>query len=128
MPGWKSLVTCQEIGHNFGLDHQDENFYNDPLGTCMDYTIDPTPNQHPNQHDYDMLETIYSHLDTFATVLTRRAFSGSAADDIDTSNPAERGKMIRKSSDGRSSLHERDLGKGNKIFTFIIWANDSVTE
>ncbi len=32
---------CQEIGHDFGLDHQDENFNNPNLGTCMDYTNDP---------------------------------------------------------------------------------------
>lgn len=24
-PEWRRLVTCQEIGHDFGLDHQDEN-------------------------------------------------------------------------------------------------------
>ncbi len=127
-PAWKNLVLCQEIGHTFGLGHQDEDFYNAPLGTCMDYTIDPTPNQHPNQHDYDMLQTIYAHLDAFMTAFTSKASSASAIDDIDTSNPAERGKVIRKSRDGRSSLHERDLGNGKKVFTFIIWANEAVTE
>src|SRR5512144_2970387 len=35
---WRNLVMCQEVGHTFGLDHQDENFYNANLGTCMDYT------------------------------------------------------------------------------------------
>jgi hypothetical protein len=39
---------CQEVGHTFGLDHQDENFNNTNLGTCMDYTNDPSTNQHPN--------------------------------------------------------------------------------
>ena len=51
-PAWRNLVTCQEVGHTFGLDHQDENFNNPNLGTCMDYTNDPSTNQHPNQHDY----------------------------------------------------------------------------
>lgn len=27
-PAWRNLVTCQEVGHTFGLDHQDENFDN----------------------------------------------------------------------------------------------------
>src|SRR4029453_16093677 len=36
-PEWRALVACQEIGHDFGLDHQDENFDNANLGTCMDY-------------------------------------------------------------------------------------------
>jgi hypothetical protein len=33
----------------------------------MDYTSDPTPNQHPNRHDYDEVETIYKHLDSTNT-------------------------------------------------------------
>src|SRR4030095_6084444 len=64
---WRQLVVCQEVGHTFGLDHQDEDFDNRPLGTCMDYSNDPTPNQHPDQHDYDELAIIYSHLDSTST-------------------------------------------------------------
>lgn len=64
-PAWRQFVTCQEIGHDFGLDHQDTNFDNPNLGTCMDYTNNPSTNQHPNQHDYDMLAQIYSHTDSF---------------------------------------------------------------
>ncbi len=133
---WRQFVICQEVGHNFGLNHQDENFNNANLGTCMDYTSDPDgtingqlSNEHPNAHDYDLLDNvIYPHLDGFTTVLsgvfgTRSSAPVLAGDDIDTSNPSEWGKVIRKSRDGRSSLHERDLGKGNKIFTFVIWAN-----
>ena len=40
-PAWRNLVMCQEVGHTFGLDHQDEGFDGDNLGTCMDYTNDP---------------------------------------------------------------------------------------
>lgn len=63
---WRSLVMCQEVGHDFGLDHQDENFNNPNLGTCMDYTNDPDgppSNEHPNSHDYEQLLLIYEHLD-----------------------------------------------------------------
>jgi hypothetical protein len=60
---WHQLVMCQEVGHDFGLDHQDENFNNPNLGTCMDYTSDPSTNQHPNAHDYEELDIIYAHLD-----------------------------------------------------------------
>lgn len=62
-PAWRQLVMCQEIGHAFGLDHQDEDFYNANLGTCMDYTTSPDSNQHPNGHDYDQLQDVYAHLD-----------------------------------------------------------------
>jgi hypothetical protein len=43
-PSWRQFVMCQEVGHTFGLDHQDENFDNLNLGTCMDYTNDPARN------------------------------------------------------------------------------------
>ncbi|MGW5193403.1 hypothetical protein ACWEOO_29420 [Kribbella sp. NPDC004138] len=59
-------VMCQEVGHTYGLDHQDENFDNPNLGTCMDYTRDWSTNQHPNQHDYDELALIYNHTDAAA--------------------------------------------------------------
>src|SRR5262245_26631587 len=45
---WRNLVSCQEVGHTFGLDHQDEIFDNANLNTCMDYTNSPESNQHPN--------------------------------------------------------------------------------
>lgn len=59
-------VMCQEVGHTYGLDHQDEDFNNPNLGTCMDYTNDWSTNQHPNQHDYDELALIYNHTDAAA--------------------------------------------------------------
>jgi len=60
---WKQAVTCQEIGHDVGLAHQDENFNNTPLYSCMDYQDPPFPD--PNAHDYDELDIIYGHLDSY---------------------------------------------------------------
>lgn len=119
-PAWRNLVLCQEVGHTFGLDHQDEDFNNSPLGTCMDYTSDPTPNQHPNQHDYDMLEEIYAHLDTTTTL--SQTPGATTGQEIDHNNPKAWGKVLRTSSDKKASLHELDLGKDQKVFTFVIWA------
>ncbi|MBI2048650.1 MAG: hypothetical protein HYT30_01860 [Parcubacteria group bacterium] len=120
-PAWRNLVTCQEVGHIFGLDHQDENFTNANLGTCMDYTNNPVDNQHPNAHDYEMLETIYAHLDTTTTV-SQTAASSARMPDIDTENRSEWGREIRRSADGRAALFERDLGNGRKVFTHVFWA------
>ena len=117
-PAWRNLVMCQEVGHIFGLDHQDENFNNPPLGTCMDYTSDPTQNQHPNKHDYDQLELIYAHLDSTTTVGSMPA--GMANGDFNSQ--AEWGKLIRAAGNGRPALYERDFGGGHKVFTFVIWA------
>lgn len=67
---YKRLVVCQEVGHAFGLDHQDEVQTNTNLGTCMDYTNNPAgppSNEHPNAHDYEELESIYAHVDALAS-------------------------------------------------------------
>jgi hypothetical protein len=118
-PAWRQLVTCQEIGHTFGLDHQDENFSNANLGSCMDYTNDPSTNQHLNAHDYEQLEAIYAHLDSSNTSAGVMTSSGA---DIDTSNPSEWGRAIRTEKHGKPSLFERNLGNGQKVFTFVTWA------
>lgn len=122
-PTWKNLVTCQEVGHLFGLDHQDENFTNTNLNTCMDYTNSPDSNQHPNQHDYDMLETIYAHLDTTTTLsqVTQKKFQ---APQVDFNDPKQWGKEVRRSSDGKVSLYIRDFGGGNKVLTHVFWAEE----
>src|SRR6266700_4749321 len=80
-PSWRALVTCQEIGHTFGLDHQDTNFSNTNLGTCMDYTnnpLGPPDNEHPNKHDYDELDTTYPHLDPTNTIRQPTADNSAA--------------------------------------------------
>lgn len=101
-PEEKTHVMCQEVGHTFGLDHQDESGAS--LGTCMDYSTSPA-SQHPNAHDYEELEIIYSHLDSTTTV---GASAGFAPD-------------VRTVLRGRESVQVRDLGGGRKIVTFIFW-------
>ncbi|MEK7285919.1 MAG: hypothetical protein AAB035_01280 [Nitrospirota bacterium] len=119
-PAWRRLVTCQEIGHTLGLDHQDEVTTNSNLGTCMDYTnnpVGPLSNEHPNAHDYDELELIYAHSDTTTTV-GQAILQGSRLNDVKGI-----GKGIRKDKKGRNVLHERDLGNGEKVITFIFWVD-----
>lgn len=121
-PAWRNLVMCQEVGHTFGLDHQDESFGNTPLGTCMDYSSDPAPNQHPNAHDYEQLELIYAHLDSTTTVGSSTA--PQTKNDIEgVDGQPQWGKVLRKDGRGRASLFEHDLGNGQKIFTFVFWAD-----
>jgi len=123
-PAWRQMVMCQEVGHTFGLDHQDENFDNPNLGTCMDYTNDPSTNQHPNKHDYDELALIYSHLDSTTTVGTTSAASKApaAASQGNLNSRAEWGRKIRESRNGKVELWVRGFGNGNKVFTFVIEA------
>ena len=129
-PGWRRMVMCQEVAHTFGLDHQDTDFNNANLGTCMDYTSDPTgtagtngtlSNEHANQHDYDELGIIYSHLDSI-TSLGASTFSGGNNAHVNADDSSDLGKAIQKDSKGRTSFYEHDLGKGEKLFTFVLWA------
>lgn len=113
---WRNLVSCQEVGHTLGLDHQDEAFDNANLGTCMDYTSDPSTNQHPNAHDYEQLEAIYGHADSGTTVASSTT-SGSGAHE-----QSEWGQEVARSSDHRTARYERALGGGAKVVTFVIWA------
>jgi hypothetical protein len=119
-PAWRALVTCQEIGHTFGLDHQDEAFDNPNLDTCMDYTSSPGSNQHPNAHDYEELDSIYAHLDA-TTTIGQRVGAGAAAD-IDTGDPRNWGRLMKLSRDGRTAIFELDLGGGRKLVTFVVYA------
>ena len=130
-PAWRNLVMCQEVGHTFGLDHQDENFSNLNLGTCMDYTNDPDgtlkgqlSNEHPNQDDYDQLVTIYAHLDGTTTVSQSKAANQlpPAMRDIDFEGPGQWGKVVATTHNGRTTIHELDFGGGHKVYTFVIWA------
>jgi hypothetical protein len=114
---WRNLVSCQEVGHTFGLDHQDENFTNPNLGTCMDYTNNPATNQHPNQHDYDELVTIYSHLDSTTTV--GQAAPARAQVGNDASSWGTRREGSRAAG---HATYVRDLGHGTKVVTFVTWA------
>lgn len=127
-PFWKNLVMCQEVGHTIGLDHQDEDFNNTNLGTCMDYTSSPESNQHPNAHDYEELDAIYAHLD--GVISTQSAsqklpygltFSKKILD-FDFTNRSEWGRELKNNK--HVALFERDFGKGDKVYTFTIWAQD----
>jgi hypothetical protein len=122
---WRRLVMCQEIAHTFGLDHQDENFNNANLGTCMDYTNDPDgggaygpTNEHPNAHDFEQLAKIYSHLDSTNTA--KSLPPGFANADVH----AVENWGDKVSDNGKTALFVRDFGQGNKIFTFVIWATE----
>jgi hypothetical protein len=121
---WRQFVMCQEVGHTFGLDHQDENFNNVNLGTCMDYTNDPDgslqgelSNLHPDTHDYEELGIMYSHLDSATTV---GATAGGAARAVN--HPSEWGQLVKVAHGGKTQIFERHFGNGQIVVTFVIWA------
>jgi len=114
---WRQMVACQEIGHTFGLDHQDVNQTNTNLGTCMDYTNNPSgppANTAPNTHDYEELAVIYEHLDSTTTVSSASAAMANNANDW--------GKAVRFTKDGKGRVFVKDLGAGRQMVTFVTWA------
>ncbi len=120
-PAWRNFVMCQEVGHTFGLNHQDEDFNNANLNTCMDYTSDPSTNQHPNAHDYEQLATIYAHPDSTTTVGSAKVLPAPATGDLNS--PNEWGKLVSKSANGKAATFERDLGNSQKVLTHVYYAN-----
>jgi hypothetical protein len=134
---WRRLVVCQEVGHTFGLDHQDERFTNTNLGTCMDYTNDPDgsiygqlSNVSPNAHDYEELASIYAHLDTTGGGGPGRGRQGLPGA-FPTLPPQAQGRPGGNdqrawgqlvAANGRLARYELDLGNGNFVYTFVIWA------
>lgn len=130
-PAWRRLVMCQEVAHDFGLDHQDEVNNNPNLGSCMDYTNDPDggeggasqtdpSNEHTNSHDFDQLSIMYAHLDSAVSALTSVSKPSVASVD----EPSEWGKAVGKDASGRSNKFEQDLGKGKKVITHVFWAEE----
>jgi hypothetical protein len=116
---WRALVACQEIGHDFGLDHQDENFNNANLGTCMDYTNNPSSNQHPNQGDYDQLECIYDPADRGRTLSTS-THSCTGTGHLDSSNTATGVGLVERP--GSESVITTQQGRLTKI-AYVLYAN-----
>jgi len=117
-PAWRNLVMCQELGHTFGLDHQDEDYTNRALGSCMDYSRNPEPNQHPDYHDFAQLVEVYTHRDSTSTA-ARAAQAGAAAPLL---AEAQWGRAERRDQAGRPSRFVKDLGGGRAVVTFVIWA------
>lgn len=116
---WKQSVTCQELGHNVGLNHQDVDFYNESLFSCMDYQ--EVPYEYPNAHDYVQLETIYGHTDSYDSY-----DGGDAGDagDGDSGNGcnAPPGKGCNKAGIGGNNGDigwGASLGRRGQIETFI---------
>ncbi len=114
-PEEKNHVMCQEVGHTFGLGHQDES--GATLGTCMDYSMSAT-SQYPNAHDYEQLEEIYAHLDTSTSVDLTSALS-AAADSSDLNSNQNWGRRVIRGQNGLVEVYEKQYKDGSKLISFV---------
>ena len=111
-PQERHHTMCQEVGHEFGLDHQSTN--GTDLNTCMDYAAEPQANNtSPNQHDYDELLTIYNHLDATATI------QSSAQANTTGANPY---RTERTDNRHESTVTEYFSDDSRRV-TRIVWAS-----
>jgi len=109
VPVKRQHVMCQEIGHDWGLGHQDESGAD--LNTCMDYAS-ALDNPKPNAHDYDQLKTIYlSHVDSTSTIA-----AGLAADASARPERVERNDRIA------DSIITETYRDGTQKVTHVLWA------
>ncbi|WP_237057573.1 hypothetical protein [Microbulbifer sediminum] len=129
---WKQSVTCQELGHDVGLGHQDENFNNQSLFSCMDYQ-DP-PYEYPNNHDMEQLDTIYGHVDSYDSYASGGSGGGGGGGDCNSPpgkgcNKADIGWQNSNTgwgmSLGRRGQHETFIRidpQGIRHITHVTWA------
>jgi len=118
-PEWKQSVTCQELGHDIGLGHQDENFDNQSLFSCMDYQAPPFVS--PNRHDYDQLESIYAHLDSY------NSYAGGSSGGGGGGCNAPPGKGCNQAGANGDIGWGRSLGRRGQQETFIRIDPDGTT-
>ena len=127
-PNEKLHVMCQEVAHTFGLDHQSTD--GSSQNSCMDYfsntgaNANSTLSTRPNKHDFDVLNTIYAHLDSTTTVSQSTAASSKADVDIND-DPNSWGKLVSQSNNGRSATYERFNDNGSKTVTHVFWAAEA---
>jgi hypothetical protein len=123
-PNEREHVMCQEVAHTFGLDHQSTD--GSSQNTCMDYFSNTGANAgssvstKPNAHDFDELNTIYSHLDSTTTV---GFLIGQPTGNpyVDEDAPENWGRLVSQSANGRSSTYERENWDGTKKVTHVFW-------
>lgn len=140
--GWRDMVMCQEIGHTFGLGHQDVTFGNGNLGTCMDYTSNPEgppANRSPDGHDFEVLESLYFHLDAGGG--GKKDCKGPAwkcpgsgaeppppAFGMELSGVGQWGRRVSLSRDGGQAEFVQDFGRGFRVYTHVTWTLEVAEE
>ena len=127
-------VMCQEVAHTFGLGHQSED--GSSQNSCMDYFSNTgayatsTVSTKPNAHDFSLLNSIYSHLDSTSTVAATPGTVGPAAKggaNVDISDdPNSWGALMKQSANGRASTYQRHNDDGSVTLTHVFWTNEAV--
>jgi len=109
-------TLCHELGHGFGLPHWDEDFYNEDLGNCMDYTSRPQNNMQPDAANFLYLGELYGN-GTVTAALNSQVVAQQQEDDSTSDAPVagENGKNGGKNGkNGNRKQRERVLRGGGR--------------
>ena len=124
-PAKRQMSICHELGHSLGLAHQDENFRNTNLGSCMDYTSKPTgppSNEHPGQGDYDQLLCLYDPAVKGKTLRTNtHSCTGTGHLDAALQGQQAPGNPIGEPQQVEDDLYVQRLDNGNLRYTWVSW-------
>ena len=101
----------------------------------MDYTSNPETNQHPNAHDYEQLDAMYSHLDAASLPFDGMAASMMRAPSMSEilADAGQWGTPIGFDGKGRPNLFELVIGTSangdvERIFTHVFWVPVAIND
>ena len=128
----KQHVMCQEVGHTWGLDHQDTTGMS--LNTCMDYFSNTGSNATniasttPNAGDYDQLLCVYDPASSGKT-LTHAPHSCTGTGHLDSTTtigasvfPGAAAENVPWWANRNESVYVEQLPNGLTQITYILWA------
>jgi hypothetical protein len=121
------LLRLAQIGHGFGLPHTDEDFFNDDLGECMDYTSNPGNNVKPGESNFIFLSQLYGTVPGYVMPedLAARIQNGSSNTTEVSSEQAGGVRRLAQPASPRGKLPDWIMSSWNEQFTSL--QNDLMT-
>jgi len=114
----KLYTMCHEMGHGFGLPHWDEDFFNEDMGTCMDYTNNPGANKKPDASNFLFLAQIYGGVN----ITTGQAVPASAVMSGDEEGP----RTSNTDTDTGTGTSAQDTPQGGGRRSRMLWGKSMV--
>ena len=119
---WRQLVMCQEIGHDYGLGHQNEDFNTSLTDSCMEYQGNPdSKDKTPDAHDFAQLADIYAHSHGTDGGGGGNGNGRGKKLGLSGTGPADWGTPIGRDAQGRPNIYRRSEASFD-VITHVTWA------
>ena len=137
----QQYTMCHELGYAFGLPHSDEEYSNEDLGNCLDYTYDFEKSKHPDESLYESLADKYGvvsgdrrNLRAFSPLNRKRKAEempelirenlqqvvARMEKRLDNNAHEDGWKLLHRNEFGEE--HELELGEGYKVHVHMLLA------